>query len=168
MDDSTFRAYRRDPKFLRTILQISPELDTILGRVFEADPRKRVTLPELRNLILACPRLTTTYHEVVQASAFPAVENMNTGFVMPPSPPETPPPALFPDQYQPWSGIGSHRGSFSSYSSGSDDDSDSSSLPGDSPCTTHYDFYGSVIPLTDADQKPFIQSGFGPAMVDVY
>ena len=59
MDDSTFQAYLKNPKFLSTILPLSPELDSILRRVFECDPRKRVTIPELKSLILRCPRFTT-------------------------------------------------------------------------------------------------------------
>ena len=58
MEDSTFRAYRNNPRFLRSILPLSVELDFILGRIFESDPRKRIQIPELRNLILGCPRFT--------------------------------------------------------------------------------------------------------------
>lgn len=58
-EDSTFRAYLKDPDFLRTILPLSPDLNVILRRIFECDPLKRITIPELRRLILACPRFTT-------------------------------------------------------------------------------------------------------------
>lgn len=58
-EDSTFRAYLRDPGFLSTILPLSPELDAILRRIFECDPVKRITIPELRELIVRCPRFTT-------------------------------------------------------------------------------------------------------------
>ena len=58
MDDSTFRAYRNNPRFLSSILPLSPELDYILGRIFEHDPRKRIRIPELRNLILNCNHFT--------------------------------------------------------------------------------------------------------------
>jgi len=50
----------KDPKFLRSILPLSPELDAILGRVFEFNPAKRIRIPELRELIMRCPRFTTT------------------------------------------------------------------------------------------------------------
>ncbi|KAL2046269.1 hypothetical protein N7G274_001716 [Stereocaulon virgatum] len=60
MEDSTFRAYRNNPNFLKSILPLSSELDFILGRIFECDPRKRISIPELRTLILGCPRFTTT------------------------------------------------------------------------------------------------------------
>lgn len=59
MDDSTFRAYRNNPTFLSSILPLSPELDFILSRIFEHDPRKRINIPELRDLILRCNNLTT-------------------------------------------------------------------------------------------------------------
>jgi serine/threonine protein kinase len=57
-EDSTFRAFLRDPQFLRSILPLSPELNSILRRIFECDPHKRITLPELRRLIVECPRFT--------------------------------------------------------------------------------------------------------------
>jgi len=59
MDDSTFRAYRTNSKFLSSILPLSSELDAILARIFECDARKRIGIPELRSLILTCPRFTT-------------------------------------------------------------------------------------------------------------
>ncbi|PGH23375.1 RAN protein kinase [Polytolypa hystricis UAMH7299] len=57
-EDSTFRAYLKDPQFLRTILPLSPELNSILRRIFECDPQKRISIPELRRLIVECPRFT--------------------------------------------------------------------------------------------------------------
>jgi hypothetical protein len=38
---------------------VSAELNVILRRIFECDPVKRITIPELRRLILDCPRFTT-------------------------------------------------------------------------------------------------------------
>ena len=58
-EDTTFRAYMKDPKFLRSILPLSAELDSILRRIFEYNPAKRITIAELRELILRCPRFTT-------------------------------------------------------------------------------------------------------------
>ncbi|ORX95477.1 kinase-like domain-containing protein [Clohesyomyces aquaticus] len=60
LDDSTFRAYMKDPKFLRSILPLSPELDSILKRIFEVNPARRISIPELRELILRCPSFTST------------------------------------------------------------------------------------------------------------
>ncbi|KAH9845651.1 Protein kinase [Teratosphaeria destructans] len=52
MDDPTFRAFVRDRNFLQSILPISSDLNFILRRIFEIDPRKRITLDELRDLIV--------------------------------------------------------------------------------------------------------------------
>ncbi|KAF2133371.1 Pkinase-domain-containing protein [Dothidotthia symphoricarpi CBS 119687] len=59
-EDSTFRAFMKDPKFLRSILPISLELDAILRRIFEFNPAKRITIPELREMILQCSTFTAT------------------------------------------------------------------------------------------------------------
>ncbi|KAH0544120.1 hypothetical protein GP486_008532, partial [Trichoglossum hirsutum] len=56
-EDSVFRAYMKDPKLLRPTLPISPELDSILGRIFSL--AKGITIPELRRLILGCRRFTS-------------------------------------------------------------------------------------------------------------
>ncbi|KAL4873455.1 hypothetical protein BDV12DRAFT_160030 [Aspergillus spectabilis] len=58
IEDSTFRAYLKDPFFLKSILPLSDELVCILSRIFETDPCKRITIPELRQIIMDCPRFT--------------------------------------------------------------------------------------------------------------
>lgn len=58
IEDSTFRAYQKDPYFLKTILPLSTEMNCILSRIFESNPAKRLTIPELRDLIIECPRFT--------------------------------------------------------------------------------------------------------------
>lgn len=58
-EDSTFRAYLRNPHFLKTILPLSDDLDRILRSVFECDPSRRITLPDLRHAILRCPQFTS-------------------------------------------------------------------------------------------------------------
>ena len=58
VEDSTFKAYLRDPTFLRSILPLSMDLEYILQRIFECDPSRRITLAELRTLILQCPAFT--------------------------------------------------------------------------------------------------------------
>lgn len=73
LQDSTYRAFARSPDFLKTILPITDELNDILSRIFTAAPEQRITMPELRERILACPRLTA-----------------NPLAAMPPSPPATP------------------------------------------------------------------------------
>jgi serine/threonine protein kinase len=59
IDDATFRAYLKDRHFLSSILPLSQELDSILRRIFECDPLKRISIQELRELIINCPRFTT-------------------------------------------------------------------------------------------------------------
>ncbi|PHH59983.1 hypothetical protein CDD81_2217 [Ophiocordyceps australis] len=56
--DSTYRAYARSRDFLKTILPLSDELNDILGRIFHPSPEQRITLPELRMRIAACPTFT--------------------------------------------------------------------------------------------------------------
>lgn len=65
MDDSTFRAYRNNPTFLSSILPLSHDLDFILGRIFEHDPRRRIEIPELRDLIIRCKNFTTRSNGVL-------------------------------------------------------------------------------------------------------
>ncbi|KAL7629218.1 Serine/threonine protein kinase [Parahypoxylon ruwenzoriense] len=65
-EDSTYRAFTRSQNFLRTILPLSDDLNDILGRIFTRNPDHRITLPELRNSILACSRFT------ISATAVPA------------------------------------------------------------------------------------------------
>ncbi|CBX91102.1 hypothetical protein IAQ61_002562 [Plenodomus lingam] len=59
-EDSTFRAFMKDPKFLRSILPISLELDAILRRIFEFNPAKRATIPEIREMIVRCSGFSAT------------------------------------------------------------------------------------------------------------
>lgn len=101
-EDSTFRAYLKDPQFLRTILPLSPELNYILRRIFECDPRKRITIPELRRLIVDCPRFTVSssspwephVQTVDYAQQIPAYVN----YAQPPlSPPAEPLDAQYSD-----------------------------------------------------------------------
>ncbi|KAJ8126601.1 hypothetical protein O1611_g7036 [Lasiodiplodia mahajangana] len=58
-EDSTYRAFTKSQDFLRTILPLSDDLNDILGRIFTRNPDERITLPALRNRILACSKLTT-------------------------------------------------------------------------------------------------------------
>jgi len=61
--DETYSAYLRNRNFLRTILPLSVELDAILRRIFEPNPLKRITLEQLREAIIHCPRFTTYPNE---------------------------------------------------------------------------------------------------------
>lgn len=58
VEDSTYRAFASNPEFLKTILPLTDDLNAILCRIFEQNPEHRISLPELRNRILACPRFT--------------------------------------------------------------------------------------------------------------
>lgn len=60
VEDSTYRAYTRSAGFLKTILPVSDELNDILGSIFTRDPEQRITLPALKQRILACSRFTYT------------------------------------------------------------------------------------------------------------
>lgn len=57
-DDQSYRAFVKDPKFLVKIMPITPEFCAILSRVFDLDPKRRLTLTSFRDLVLACPALT--------------------------------------------------------------------------------------------------------------
>jgi serine/threonine protein kinase len=61
-NDHTFRSYMRDSSFLQSILPVSDEISYILNRIFVLDPSQRMTLPELRDLIMACNQFTITEH----------------------------------------------------------------------------------------------------------
>ena len=50
--DESFNAFLKDPNFLRRILPVSDECLHILTRVFTVDPAQRITLAELRRLVL--------------------------------------------------------------------------------------------------------------------
>lgn len=60
MEDVAFSKFVQNPrKFFRAILPgISKSLDRILIRIFCLDPAKRITLDELRNMILHCRSFT--------------------------------------------------------------------------------------------------------------
>lgn len=82
-EDSTYRAFTRSQDFLKTILPVSDELNGILGRIFARNPEERITLPELRESIIACPRFTTI-------PAAPAPSAL-------PTPPASPEPSEYVD-----------------------------------------------------------------------
>lgn len=67
--DDTFRAYLSDPNFLRKILPVSPELNSLLKRIFTLNPQKRITLSELREAIEDIPAFTMSEEELLTAHA---------------------------------------------------------------------------------------------------
>lgn len=61
--DETFRAFVKNPNFLASILPLTDEMNYIIQRIFQLDPLKRISLPELRHLVMQCPRFTITEDE---------------------------------------------------------------------------------------------------------
>jgi serine/threonine protein kinase len=182
-EDSTFRAYLKDSKFLRTILPLSPELDSILRHVFECDPHKRISIQKLRELIVACPRLTTTTTTTTSYTTLPPTplpqpyEYVDSyecpNIALPPSPPQSPPPPAFSTQPSTWSFLepASKQGSSCSFSS---DDSGYESDGGYVPenplvAVQPFNFYGNIIPFNDVAEKSFFhQQAFVPSTVAAF
>lgn len=79
--DSTYRAYARSQDFLKTILPLTDDLNTILGRIFHPNPEHRITLPELRNRIMACPRFTVPATAAVPMQTPPSTPPHITEYV---------------------------------------------------------------------------------------
>ena len=77
--DSTYRAYAGSKDFLKTILPLSDELNDILGRIFEPIPEQRITLPELRSMIMSCSMFTVPPMSAVPTP--PASPNHITEYV---------------------------------------------------------------------------------------
>lgn len=175
-DDSTFRAFLKDSKFLSSILPISPELNSILRRVFECDPRRRVSLQELRNLIIACPRLTTTSYSNLPSSPpqspYDYSDMMDcANMALPPSPPQSPSSnAVFQPQPSEWSLFEPTSKQCSSYSSNSTDSGYDSepSYPDCGPVPPVFNFYGNVIPFNEHEKSYYHQPSFVSPTVAAY
>ena len=173
-EDSTFRAFLQDPKFLTSILRISPELNMILRRIFECDPHKRITLQELRDLIISCPWLTTNSYNTLPPSPPPSpygyVDSMDcANMALPPSPPASPPPhPHFQTQPSVWSlfePTSKQSSSCSSVSTDSGYESDTQFLDaGQGQQPPVFNFYGNIIPLHDHEKPYYTQPGFVPAI----
>lgn len=58
-EDSTYRAFTKDPSFLKTILPLSDDLNDILCRIFERRPEKRITVGELKQRIINCSNFSS-------------------------------------------------------------------------------------------------------------
>lgn len=163
-EDSTFRAFLKDPTFLSTILPITPELNHILRRIFECDPRRRIGLNELEALILACPSLTTINEDVLPspphtpAEYVDVVDAMDCAAATLPSPPPhfhgsrlaCPPPSSDWSFYAP---AVKQNSNYSTTSSDSGYESDAS-FPEIGHCQP-FNFYGNVLPFQDAGKAPF-------------
>ncbi|KAJ2901563.1 hypothetical protein MKZ38_001696 [Zalerion maritima] len=68
-EDSTYRAFTRNPEFLKTILPLSDELNDILGMIFARDPNERITVAELKARILSCNTFTLPPQATIHTQA---------------------------------------------------------------------------------------------------
>jgi len=157
LDDSTFRAFLKDPNFLSSILPLAPELNMILRRIFECDPQQRISLAELRDLILACPRFTmSSYHELPPSPPVQIYEYVDTmdcaNMALPPSPPASPPPNSFHDHVSQWSLFSPSTKQSSGSSSSTDSGYESDSSPGDISQPQPFNFYGNIIPFNEYEK----------------
>ena len=177
-EDSTFRAFMKDPKFLRSILPISLELDALLQRMFEFNPAKRATIPEIREMILRCPSFSPSRSAVSSPLPSPpfspvdyAQEQIFNGCYQVPSIPSVAPlpgPAYSPAPFQHSTSSGSSDSDndsvFSSCSSASSASS-TSSYRNISPAPVHkfssrvpQPTYVSPQPAGNTWFQPFIQA----------
>lgn len=77
LDDDTFRAYLADRDYLLKVLPISRELNGIIKRIFCIDPKRRISLEELRESILHCKYFTRTSQvERAEANTSCKLQNM--------------------------------------------------------------------------------------------
>lgn len=170
-DDSTFRAFLKDPNFLTSILPVAPELNLILRRIFECDPQRRISLADLRELILACPRFTISAHTELppspQASTYEFIDATEcANMALPPSPPASPSPVSYGSQDSQWS-LFPHSSKHSTGSSCSVD-SGYESAPGLCDASAQpFNVYGNLIPLRD-DEKHCYSPQYVQPVVAVY
>lgn len=176
-EDTTFRAFLKDANFLQSILPLSSDLNLILRRVFECDPQKRISLQELRDLIIACPRLTmppyTEYPPSPAQSAYDYVDSPEcVNLALPPSPPASPSSvATYQSHTSEWylfEPASKQNSSSSSFSADSGYDSDPTYQ--DQPVQNQqshpaFNFYGNIIPYNHYE-KPAYPHGYlsGPVV----
>lgn len=60
LEDPTYRAFTKNPSYLKTILPVSDELSDILDMIFESDPDKRISISELRSAVAQCSSFVNT------------------------------------------------------------------------------------------------------------
>jgi len=189
--DSTFKAYLKDSKFLKSILPLSSELDSILRRIFECDPQKRITIPELRSLILRCQRFTTHGFPTPEDSSVPSINAVYNIPHFTPNVAIAPPSSLFTSPSPSPEGLTIYDAPYPQYttSSGSSDSdggsvfstaSSGSSCSSSSACSEYYvkaspvghkyvpqpiNSYGNIISTAlDLVQKPLVPQPFGHAI----
>ncbi|KII95082.1 hypothetical protein PLICRDRAFT_96832 [Plicaturopsis crispa FD-325 SS-3] len=69
-DDDCYAAYLNEENFLRTMLPISNEANSLLKRIFTVNPLARITLPELRAEILKIKTFFMTPAELANATNY--------------------------------------------------------------------------------------------------
>ncbi|KAI6948024.1 Pkinase-domain-containing protein [Hortaea werneckii] len=108
-EDATFKAFLKDRTFLQTILPISHELNYIFQRIFTMDPALRISIAELRDLIVCCSHFTQSSNgaELPPTPPYSPVEehlddmSVQVGSAVPDVPQMDPLPGQqFPAQYQ--------------------------------------------------------------------
>ena len=185
IDDSTFRAYLKNPRFLSSILPLSPELDVILRRIFECVPERRISIAELRELILRCPRFTINPGlppsppcsvDFVPQNAFGSVPSFVNPFqpyhTVPYTPAPSPPAQSVPVQSPQLTLLStgsslSDDGSVYSSSSSSSSMSDFEPSPESNDFVTPEpagNFYGNLFPAMDWNAKPLVQQPCEPTI----
>ena len=185
IDDATFRAYLENPRFLSSILPLSPELDVILRRIFECVPERRISITELRELILRCPRFTVSQApppsppcsvDFIPQNAFGSVPSFINPFqpyhAAPYTPAPSPPAQSVSAQSPRLTSVStdsslSDNGSVYSSSSSSSSMSDFEPSPESSDYTVSHpagNFYGNLFPSMDWATKHSAQQPFEPSI----
>ena len=59
IEDSTYKAFLKNPDFLKTILPVSDDLNDILCQIFQRNPESRITIAQLRQRIMSCQNFST-------------------------------------------------------------------------------------------------------------
>ena len=54
LEDPAYRAFTRDPRYLKTILPVSDELYDLLVEIFDTRPDRRISIVDLRAAIIRC------------------------------------------------------------------------------------------------------------------
>ncbi|KAK9451983.1 kinase-like domain-containing protein [Limtongia smithiae] len=67
--DESFKAFLRSPTYLQRILPISVELNDILARMFDANPKTRISLSELYQRVAQCRQLTLSSEDYARRLA---------------------------------------------------------------------------------------------------
>jgi serine/threonine protein kinase len=65
-EDSTYKAFTRNPDFLKTILPLSDELNDILGMIFTRNPEERITVGQLKFRISQCSSFSAPTQQLQQ------------------------------------------------------------------------------------------------------